>query len=182
MGGRRVTKLRYLLGELFIMTGHGESFDSFPAIAAHVTAYARMYLWQLMQQAGYGNYFYCDTDSLIVNEVGLCNLQNKRSEVLLGGLKIDSVGSAVQLRGLKDYSFGVKDVVKGVTKNAVKLREGVFRQEQWPSFRGLLRSDDPNVYIVGSTVKHLTREYAKGDVMPDGVVVPFVFADSIEPL
>ncbi|MBA7635997.1 hypothetical protein ES703_43610 [subsurface metagenome] len=37
MDGRRVTKLRYLLGELFIMTGHGECFDSFPAIAAHVS-------------------------------------------------------------------------------------------------------------------------------------------------
>ncbi|GAI04348.1 unnamed protein product, partial [marine sediment metagenome] len=61
MNGRRVTKLRYLLGQVFLMTGVGECFDSFPAIAAHVTGYARMYLWSLMQQAGWGNYFYCDT-------------------------------------------------------------------------------------------------------------------------
>ena len=182
MGGRRVTKLRYLLGELFIMTGHGESFDSFPAIAAHVTAYARMYLWSLMQEAGYGNYFYCDTDSLIVNEVGLCNLQNRKSEHLLGGLKIDNFGSYVQLRGLKDYSFNAKDVVKGVRKNAVKLADGVFQQEQWPSFRGLLRSGEPDIYTVKTTIKHLNREYTKGVVNPDGVVVPFVFADSFQTL
>ncbi|GAJ12784.1 unnamed protein product, partial [marine sediment metagenome] len=113
MNGRRLSKLRYLLGQVFLMTGVGECFDSFPAIAAHVTGYARMYLWQLIQEAGWGNYFYCDTDSLIVNEVGLCNLQKRRSESLLGGLKIDGIGSSVQLRGLKDYSFGAKVVIKG---------------------------------------------------------------------
>lgn len=177
-GGRRVTKLRYLLGELFIMTGHGESFDSFPAIAAHVTAYARMYLWSLMQQAGYGNYFYCDTDSLIVNEGGLCKLDELITPSKLGGLKIEQDCRSVRIRGLKDYTFGSKNVIKGIRKNATQISEGVFRQEQWPSFRGLLRSNDPNTYTVGSTVKHLTREYTKGVVNTDGVVVPFVFADS----
>ncbi|GAI71128.1 unnamed protein product, partial [marine sediment metagenome] len=179
MDGRRVTKLRYLLGELFIMTGKGECFDSFPAIAAHVTAYARMYLWSLMQQAGYSNYFYCDTDSLIVNEVGLCNLQNKRSELLLGGLKIESEAATVRLRGLKDYSFGAKTVIKGVRKNASQVNSSIYTQEQWPSFRGLLRSGEANTYTTKTVTKHLSREYTKGTVSSDGVVVPFVFADSL---
>ncbi|GAH27244.1 unnamed protein product, partial [marine sediment metagenome] len=179
MGGRRVTKIRYLLGELFIMTGHGESFDSFPAIAAHVTAYARMYLWSLMQQAGYGNYFYCDTDSLIVNEAGLCRLQNHLCTKSLGGIKKENESTSVKLRGLKDYSFGSKNVVKGIRKNAIEITKGVFQQEQWPSFRGLLRSGDPDTYTVGTTTKHLNREYTKGEVSPDGVVTPFVFADSL---
>ncbi|GAI59603.1 unnamed protein product, partial [marine sediment metagenome] len=180
MEGRRVTKLRYLLGELFIMTGKGECFDSFPAIAAHVTAYARMYLWSLMQQAGYGNYFYCDTDSLIVNEAGLCKLDALITPSNLGGLKIEQETRSVIIRGLKDYTFGSKSVVKGVRKNAVQVTDGVFRQEQWPSFRGILRSGEPDTYTVGSTLKHLSREYTKGTVNPDGVVVPFVFADVLE--
>lgn len=37
--GYSCSKIRYLLGQIFIRTGCGESFDSFPAIAAHVTAY-----------------------------------------------------------------------------------------------------------------------------------------------
>ncbi|GAI66012.1 unnamed protein product, partial [marine sediment metagenome] len=68
---------------------------------------------------------------------------------------------------------------KGIRKNATEISDGVFRQEQWPSFRGLLRTDNPNTYTVGSTVKHLNREYTKGVVSPDGVVRPFVFADSL---
>ncbi|MBA7571642.1 hypothetical protein ES708_13408 [subsurface metagenome] len=177
MNNARVTKLRYLLGQLFSMSSVGECFDSFPAIAAHVTGYARMYLWSLMQQAGWGNYFYCDTDSLIVNEVGLCRLQNKIDKSLLGGLKIDSVGSTVLLRGLKDYSFGAKTVIKGIRKNAVKLATGVYSQEKWPSFRGLLRSGQPEDYIVETVTKHLTRNYTKGDVNLDGVVRPYVLAE-----
>jgi len=179
MDGRRVTKLRYLLGQVFTMTGVGECFDSFPAIAAHVTGYARMYLWQLMQDAGWGNYFYCDTDSLIVNEVGLCRLQKRISKSLLGGLKIDRRGSTVLLRGLKDYSFGAKTVIKGVRINAVRVKEGVYTQEQWPSFRGLLRSGSPEAYIVKTVTKHLTRKYTKGNVTDNGVVLPYVFADSL---
>jgi len=171
--------LRYLLGEIFELKGHGETFDSFPAIPAHVTAYARLYLYELMQQAGQGNYFYCDTDSLIVNEAGLCNLQNKLSKLLLGGLKTEKKTASVQLRGLKDYSFGAKTVIKGVRKNALRVNSSTYIQEQWASFRGLLRSGDVNSYTVKTITKHLSREYSKGTVNLDGSVSPLVYADSL---
>lgn len=179
MNNRRVTKLRYLLGELFLRTGVGECFDSFPAIAAHVTAYARLYLYHLMQEAGHGNYFYCDTDSLIVNEVGLCNLNKRIDKSLLGGLKIDSIGTTVQLRGLKDYSFGAKVVLKGVRKSAIRLSPNIYKQDKWPSFRGLLRSGQPESYVVEKVIKHLSRNYTKGDVTDSGIVTPFVYDDSV---
>lgn len=179
MHGHRVTKIRYLLGEIFVLHGKGECFDSFPAIAAHVAADARLYLWSIMCQAGHGNYFYCDTDSLIVNEIGLCKLQDKIDKTRLGGLKIDRKGVSVQLRGLKDYSFGTKHVVKGVRKNAIELSDGVYQQEQWSSFRGLLRSGEPNTYTVKTITKHLTRKYTKGNVSPNGTIQPLVYADSL---
>jgi len=177
MNGRRVSKLRYLLGEVFLMSGVGECFDSFPAIAAHVTGYARMYLWSLMQKAGWGNYYYCDTDSLIVNRIGLANLADTMSPRKLGHLKIDDSVSSVTIRGLKDYSTVTKTVTKGIRKNAVRLSDGVYRQEKWPSFRGLLRSGRPEEYIVETVTKHLTRNYYKGDVTLSGVVLPYVFAE-----
>jgi len=182
MNGKRVTKLRYLLGQLFSMTSVGECFDSFPAIAAHVTGYARIYLWSLMQQAGWGNYFYCDTDSLIVNEVGLQCLKNRLHNTCLGSLKIVKQSNAVIIRGLKDYSISQKQVIKGIRKNAVCVGYGVYEQEKWPSFRGLLRSGHPEDYIVETVTKHLTREYHKGDVTLDGVVLPYVYDDSLETL
>ena len=179
MSNRRVTKLRYLLGQVFILKGHGECFDSFPAIAAHVTAYARLYLWSLMQQAGWGNYYYCDTDSLIVNEEGLCNLKNTIHPVTLGYLKEESRSTSVVIRGLKDYSTSSKTVRKGIRKNAVKLSDGVYSQEKWPSFRGLLRSGHPETYVVEKVTKHLSLNYTKGNVTANGVVQPYVFDDKV---
>jgi len=180
MNGRRCTKMRYLLGQVFMMSGVGECFDSFPAIASHVTAYGRMYLWKLMQQAGKGNYYYCDTDSLLVNKVGLCNLNELITSTGLGGLKIDEHCHKVTIRGLKDYSTQKKTVTKGVRRNAIKLAYGVYKQEQWPSFRGLLKSGQPEKYCVGSVTKHLTYKYTKGTVTESGIVEPFVYADSAE--
>ncbi|GAH97172.1 unnamed protein product, partial [marine sediment metagenome] len=111
-GCTRTKAIRYLLGEVFELVGYEECFNSFPAIAAEASAYARMYLYKLMKQAGEGNYFYCDTDSLFVNEVGLQNLGDKLDNNCLGGLKVIEETNSITIRGLKDYSIGTKEVIK----------------------------------------------------------------------
>jgi len=178
MAGRRVTKMRYLMGEIFMMVGTDESFDSFPAIAAHVTSYGRMFLWRLMQSVGRGNYFYCDTDSLIVNDCGLHRLDRLISRAGLGGLKIEETCNTVTIRGLKDYTTAAKVVTKGIRKNAVQIADGVYQQELWLGFRGLLRSGHSDTYAVKTVTKHLTREYKKGTVTSDGSVTPLRYDDS----
>lgn len=165
--------IRYLLGEIFEMKGYGECFDSFPAIAAHVTAFGRMYLYKLMKIAGKGNYFYCDTDSLIINERGLKCLQSLINPTKLGSLKIEAEYTHLEIRGLKDYSLPFKTVIKGVRRNAEQIANGVYKQEQWSTLKGILRSGNANEYTVKDTVKHLSREYTKGIVKSNGMVYPF---------
>lgn len=176
-----VKQIRYLLGEIFELTGYDESFNSFPAIPAHVSAYGRLHLWQLMKQAGKGNYFYCDTDSLIVNEQGLYNLRNEIDNLRLGGLKIVETTNNIIIRGLKDYSLNDIETIKGISKNAVQIREGVYQQQQWPSFKGLLRQTQTNIYTVKQVTKTLNRKYTKGDVTSDGVVHPLALGELDEP-
>ncbi|GAG89394.1 unnamed protein product, partial [marine sediment metagenome] len=177
-GVNRVKQIRYLLGEIFELVGRGECYNSFPAISSQITADARMYLYKLMQQAKFENIFYCDTDSLIVNEVGLCNLQSQIDNVKLGSLKIVESTKNIVIRGLKDYQTQTKNVIKGIRKNAVEIRTGVYEQEQWPSFKGLLRSNDVNTYTIKKTTKVLSRDYTKGHVNSDGSVSPFVLDES----
>lgn len=177
VGAVRVKQIRYLLGEIYELTGYEESYNSFPAIPAQVSAYGRLHLWGLMKQAGEGNYFYCDTDSLIVNEEGLCNMQNQIDKVRLGGLKVVDSIERLTIRGLKDYSIETKHVVKGIRKNAVEIRDGVYEQEQWPSFKGLLRSGETNTYTVRKVTKVLDRKYTKGHVRTDGTIVPLALGD-----
>ena len=177
---RSIKRIRYLLGEIFELVGYGECFNSFPAIAAHVTAFGRLYLWDLMKQVGERNYFYCDTDSLIINEKGLDNLQGCLDDIKLGSLKIEDTMRCLTLRGLKDYTTAGKNVVKGIRKNAVQLSEGVYQQEQWPSFRGLLQKNQADVYTIKTIVKHLNREYTKGTVTSSGLVVPLILDEKVE--
>ncbi len=180
VGVNGVKMIRYLLGEIFELTGHEECFNSFPAIAAHVAAFGRMYLYKLMKQAGSGNYFYCDTDSLIVNEAGLRNLEKELDEKKLGGLKIDESMERLTIKGLKDYVTPCKTVVKGIRKNACMIRDGVYQQEQWPSFRGILRSANTEIYQVKTITKVLTREYTKGRVTNTGLVLPLILDEPAE--
>ena len=167
--------IRYLLGEVWELVGYEEAFNSFPAISSEVTAYARMYLYSIMKQAGRGNYFYCDTDSLIVNEVGLCKLKSYCHDTKLGSLKVQETSSEICIKGLKDYETDSKTVIKGIRRNAVEIGTGVFQQEQWPSLKGMLRSGQSDGYTVKTIVKTLRRAYTKGVVRQTGWVDPFDF-------
>lgn len=83
-----------------------EAFNSFPAVAAHVTGYARMLIWSIMESAGLDNVYYTDTDSVFVNDEGYARLlkagmiDSKR----LGALKMEKKGY-LWLNGCKDYMF-----------------------------------------------------------------------------
>ncbi|KKM21055.1 hypothetical protein LCGC14_1639330, partial [marine sediment metagenome] len=177
-GSNHPFKIRYLLGEIFESTGTVESFNSFPAISSQVTAYARMYLYKLMNIVQSGNYFYCDTDSLIINSKGLDNLYSLLHDTKLGYLKIEETTSFINIRGLKDYSTSNKNVLKGIRKSAIQIAPMVFQQERWPSFKGLLRTDDVNTYTISTVTKTLSREYTKGYVDGNGIVQPFVLSES----
>lgn len=168
--------IRYLLGEVWLLDGYEEAFNSFPAISSHVTAYGRMYLYDLMKVAGKRNYFYCDTDSLIVNPKGLCNLKSYLDDSRLGALKVQEVISKLSIRGLKDYTTDIKTVIKGVRRNAVEIKTGVYQQELWPSIKGMLRNPDPDGYTVKTVTKTLKREYTKGIVTDSGWIIPFDFS------
>lgn len=178
----RRKKMRYLLGEVFEMTGHAEALHSFPAIAAHVTAYARMFLWRLMQCAGEKNYYYCDTDSLFVNETGLQNLSDHLHDTDLGKLKIESTTERLTIYGLKDYRTDNKEVIKGIRKTAIKISPIDYWQERWPTLRGMLSTGQTTTYKTAMQTKHLTRNYNKGVIDRDGWILPFYFDGFVETL
>ena len=165
--------VRYMMGQCFELTRFDEAYDSFPGIAAHVTAYGRLWLWHLMKTAGSGNYFYCDTDSLIVNSSGLKRLRSEMDDTKLGKLKTVESMPKMSIYGLKDYETGLKVVTKGIRRNAEKLQDGVYRQDKWPSIQGMLRKGKSDVYTVEKTIKHLARTYEKGIVNKDGTISPF---------
>jgi hypothetical protein len=104
MGEDITPRLRYLGNELQISEEETESNISFPAIASHVTSYARMLIWKYIKgclDSGIKVY-YCDTDSIFVNKEMPAEFV---SQTELGKIKVEKIfENGVQFNGLKNYS------------------------------------------------------------------------------
>jgi len=164
--------LRSFGGIVQELTVQGESYNSHPAIASHVTAAGRMTLWTLMHQAGRENVYYIDTDSLTVNKTGLQNMPEVMISSDLGDLKIEHSFKRMTIYGAKDYVFGNKRRIKGIREKATEIEPGRFVQDHFSKFKGMLRAGDLDQMIIYRQEKKLSRIYDKGIVRADGRVDP----------
>jgi hypothetical protein len=151
-----------------------ESVNSFPAIASHVTDYARMHLWDLMCQAGRDNVYYCDTDSVFTNDEGFKNLHDTIDNTKLGYLKHEKTGKVLNINGCKDYKLDQMVKIKGISKRAEQLEDNVYKQKHFPSLKTQLKEGGREGIRVNIVTKTLSRKYHKGTVDTDGYVKPFV--------
>lgn len=153
------------------------SKDSFVAVCSFITAYARMKLTNYILKAKQRNCYYCDTDSLFVNEKGLYNLRKFIEDNKLGCLKVEDKSSNVKIYGLKDYEFGKRKTRKGVKRNAELVRqtdrEIVYRQPKWERFNSSIRNNHLNAQYITPVEKHFKRGvYDKGLLQKDGRIRP----------
>lgn len=153
-------------------TGYHEGFNSLVAISSEVTANARLYLWKLCQAAGIDHLYYADTDSLIVSIIGLENLTPHIDKKELGMLKIVDTTDRLTIHNLKDYSFGGKVKIKGIRKDAEMIDYNKYKQYQSIGIKSGLHNREINRVVWREVTKTLTREYTKGEVLPDGRVQP----------
>jgi DNA polymerase type B, organellar and viral len=168
-----IIKHRCLGGLHQVFREDSESRDSFPAIAAHVTAYARLHLWELELRAGREHTLYMDTDSLAVLQPGYDALMPMVNPGELGALKLEGVEAWAIFRGPKDYEYPSHHKTKGVRKSAHWIEPNAVVQDQWSTLKGLLRLKDLSAPITSSVAKQLSRHYAKGLITPSGRVLPY---------
>jgi len=164
---------KYIAGTLMVKKDEKEAYDSFPAIAAHITTNSRVILWNYMQLAGIDNVFYTDTDSLMVNETGYLNLQAYESKNELGKLKLEKVLENLIVNAPKDYEHKAGIARKGVPKDAKQLSPNTFLYTQWPKLSTLIRKNSIDQYFTFWQEKQLKRQYLKGWVTSTGEVKPF---------
>ncbi|MEM4761506.1 MAG: DNA polymerase [Thermofilum sp.] len=147
------------------------SSHSVPAIAAFVSAYARCYLWELIEKAGEDNVYYMDTDSLLVNEAGLQRMKQFIGD-WLGGLKIELEMEEGEILAPKHYRFGSRSKAKGLSPRAKKLGENKYADERFLKLRSLLRLGVVDTPVTEEVEKNLKLKYDKGVVTETGRVLP----------
>lgn len=155
----------------------GDAYNSFVAIAAHVTGLARIHLWNLIKTAGYRNAYYCDTDSIFVNQSGYDNLIKHIDEEKLGSLGVKGVSTDVTIHCPKDYVFNGVTTIKGVKKGSKPNKDGSFSLLVFPSFRSDIKKGLDKPYTIRKVSKQLKRKYTKGEVGKDGWTIPFRLTD-----
>lgn len=148
------------------------------AIAAHITAYARQILTDYIIKAGWENCFYCDTDSIFVNSAGFKRLWPHIDDHRLGALKLEMTSNDVEIFSPKDYRFGEKIRIKGITPAAERIADDTYIITEWPGFAGLLAKGKTGVYTLTKKVKRLKRTYHKGTVGSDGRVAAYKYMSS----
>jgi hypothetical protein len=152
------------------------SKDSMPIISSAVTSFARRLLWELMMIAEEENFYYCDTDSLFVNQTGYDNLlkANKIDDKILGAMKCKKSG-ILKCNGNKDYIFDNKIKIKGIKKDAIRLKEGKYIQKQFLTKKSrYIKAIPDGVVRVEYVTKELKREYDKG-IISGNRSFPFIF-------
>ncbi len=146
---------------------------AFVAIAAHVTEYSRLLLWDIIKTTGRDNVYYCDTDSIKVDEHGKCKIKYKIDENELGALKLEKQCSTFVVNSNKDYVEDGKVTLKGIPKDAVRVGKNKYEYRSWLNHIAHLRYGELNNYMRRRIVKTLKREYDKGHVLKNGNVKPF---------
>lgn len=162
-----------LAGKIYQENGKKWAKYAFPAISAHVTAQARLYLYELIEGAGVAHTFYCDTDSLMVDDRGLERLSDRLAPGDLGGLEVRQEVDKAVIYGAKDYELDGVLTLKGVPSDAVINEAGEFEYMAFERLKTRLRDDHVGeVHQVVRTRKRRAK-YNKGVVQPSGWVLPF---------
>ena len=151
----------------------GEGYNSLPAVSAHVTAYARLYLNQLRKLIPAKHVFYMDTDSLIVDDLGLTFLDHLMNPTEPGKLKIELSSPWLIVNAPKDYKMQNRNRSKGIRSDAEPIAPNVFSQNQWARIPGLIRDGNVDHFYTHKITKHLARLVRSGAVAPSGWVSPF---------
>ncbi len=148
----RVKQYRIVLDRLQERATRGETLNTFVAIAAHVTAYARMKLWRLIQKAGPKHVYYCDTDSLYVDDEGFNHLGDEIDPSRLGALKLETKAFSATIYGLKDYQLDDKEKHKGIRSTAKLIADATYQQERFSSWIALHKRNIDDK-IIGFTLR-----------------------------
>lgn len=174
--GRRGSRL-CMGGKIWIKTGEKlTSHTSYP-LASWITSAARVKLWKLASRAGREHVYYCDTDSLFVDQTGYDRLSSYIQPGVLGKLEVKQVVKELTIHGAKDYEVDGVLRIKGVPRKSIQTDTNTFEYVSFEGVRTRLRKDHIGQVVQTTVSKVLAREYQKGDVQPDGRVVPFYLGE-----
>jgi hypothetical protein len=173
---------RAIMGRTQKQVNAAESADSFPAIFAHITAYARMLMRDCFNALPRGALLYSDTDSIHTTGAGLAALHmaDLLDDSGLGRLRHQRTAYSAHYWGQKDYQIGDMRVCGAITHAAEEIRPREFRVALRRSATGALQEPDRDCVPVREVITRLADYHFDGILQPDGKVIPHEHTESYE--
>jgi hypothetical protein len=154
-------------------TGKEIGSNALMAISAHITEYARLTLWSIMEGVGLKRVLYCDTDSIKLRSSDSSWLRYPVDKERLGALKLEGESKRLFIWGPKSYMTENKTTLKGVPRKAVKNERGNYEYVSFPKQDTHLRRGIIEGFHARKVEKVQRMAYDKGVVNPDGTISPF---------
>lgn len=171
---REYRMCRAIGGTLQVKGDPGEAPHAFPAIAAFVTSYARRHMESLRECAGLRDCYYQGTDSLFVSSVGYTRLQaaGHCADSVLGKLRLVERLESMHTWGCHDYEKDGTIVRGGISKETVRLANGVVEQVSHAKLKSALCTEPPECPLSLTNPIPDRQPYTRGKVGKDGWVTP----------
>jgi hypothetical protein len=146
------------------------SFFSIPTFSSYITSEARIMLLKNLLANEKHKVVYCDTDSIFLSGNFYGNISDS-----LGDFKIEPK-HITNINGLKNYTYingSGKEitVIKGISKNSVKVSEGKYEIQKYYKTKGALRQGKEAGQSFIQT-KELKHKYDKRIVLNNGQTKP----------
>jgi len=154
----------------------GEHAESFTAISAFVTSYARLRMDALRSIAGWHNVYYQGVDSLYVSKMGLDRLQaaGEVDDCTLGKLRLIGESRKTHFRGNGYYCFDGQWVRTSIRRGAREIAIGSFEQDQFESLERSCSRQPTAGVAVCRVIRTIDPERHLPETTPNGWVRPQV--------
>lgn len=169
--GKTIT-ITAMFNKRWTHVGEKPSKNSMVAISAHVTEYARFFLWNIIKTAGCDKVLYCDTDSIKIRKKDMSKVAYMIDDSRLGALKLEDTFKYFKIEGAKQYWTEKTRKIKGVPKKAEQVGNHEFEYMSFPGQNTHLRKKVNRWFEVSKIRKVCEPGYSKGIVQPNGKIVP----------
>jgi len=146
------------------------SFFSIPTYSSYITSEARILLLKNLIANEKNKVAYCDTDSIFLAGIFSGNTSDS-----LGEFKHEPK-QITEISGLKNYKYiddngEERTVIKGISRNSVKVSEGKYESKKYYKTKASLRQNkEPGQAYIQT--KELRHQYDKRIILTDGETKP----------
>jgi len=152
-----VTRMLHVGDQTLLETRRDEGRDSLPQVTGKIMAISRVRLWEAMNAAGLDNLAHVDTDSCLVNRMGLANLRSYYAQSFDGTFTIKGSYRRLEVWGPRAYRRDGQRVTAGIPRRATERPDGALEGERWASLSRDINVAGGGQVTVSGAVWHIRR-------------------------